>query len=40
MNPRCYYYSGTEGGGANIVFGGVLGSEGEMLKLWLSKMKF
>ena len=28
MNPRCYFYSGTEGGGVNIVFGGVLGSGG------------
>ena len=27
MNPR-YYYSGTDGGGVNIVFGGVLGSGG------------
>ena len=28
VNPRCYYFSGTEGGGVNIVFGGVLGSGG------------
>ena len=31
MNPR-YYYSGTDGGVVNIVFGGVLGSGGGDIK--------